>query len=92
MPIGGQRLRQLAPLRDDKGQAIDRAPTLIVPRPVKLHGGVDQFGLEWHNIDACVRMSSAVLISLARKRHPVGSIGDVGCHYCYRSFVGQPLR
>jgi hypothetical protein len=135
MAIRSQRLRQMAPLHHYKRQAVGEAPVLVGPRPIKLHSGVDQDGLERYHHDAGVRVGSAVtlgcnaasarvgkavqslpkhrlsrhdaapgpdhelvprdrvliiLISLARKRHPKGSIHEVGCHYRSLSFVGLP--
>ena len=76
MAIRGQRLRQMAPLHNYKRQAIGEAPVLVGPRPVKLHGGIDQLGLEWHNFDARVRVGSAVAL----------------CSNAASARVGEPLR
>src|SRR6266702_2748423 len=62
MAIRGQRLPQMAPIHDYKRQAIGEAPVLVGPRPIKLQSGVDQFGLEWHHLDACVRMGPPVTL------------------------------
>ena len=62
MPVRRQRRGQLAPLHNYKGPAIGEAPTLVGPVSVKVHSGVDQFGLERHNLDVCVRMNSSVAL------------------------------
>src|ERR1035437_4868086 len=63
----------MAPLHNYERQATGEAPVLDVPCPIKLHSGVDQFGLKWHHLDARVRMDPPVTLGCNAASPRVGA-------------------